>query len=228
MNLSFTAPTFPITAAIPASIATSWAEEADGRIRSDGVILRFGSDQTIYTEGERGHIFFKVLSGTVRACKFFYDGRRQINAFHTAGDVFGVEAGTDYSYTAEAVCDCSVISYRRQELDRLTLLDAGLSRQLFFYAMRNLAHAQGHGLLLGRKSAIEKVATFLIDWSEQSSEKGIIVLSMTRKDLADYLGLTIETVSRTLSSLERQGIIGLDSARQIRLVNPAALQGMQS
>jgi len=193
-----------------------------------GTTLHFAQDQEIYCESDEANLFFKVVSGVVRTCKFLYDGRRQIDAFHSEGDVFGVEASAEYSYSAEAVCDCTLVSYRRQEMDVSALEDTGFYRQLFSYAMRSVARAQGHALLLGRKSALEKVVAFLLDWARHSTDNEMIVLAMTRQDIADYLGLTIETVSRTLSLLERDGVIGLMSARQIRIIRPATLQALNS
>ena len=233
MFMSFAASTVPSSAGMQSvTMGTPWMGQTDhepaARTRSAGKALHVSQDQKIYSEGDAATAFFKVVSGVVRTCKFLHDGRRQIDAFHVAGDIFGVEAGMVHGYSAEAVCDCTVISYRRQELDNSAIRDAGFSRQLFSYAMRSLARAQEHALLLGRKNATEKVAAFLMDWAGHSSDRGMIVLAMTRQDIADYLGLTIETVSRTLSHLEREGVIELASARQIRLTDPAALETLGS
>ena len=103
-----------------------------------------------------------------------------------------------------------------------------LSRQMFAYAMQNMVRAQDHALLLGRKSAVEKVVAFLMEWAEHSPRSGTVALAMTRQDIADYLGLTIETVSRTLSQLERDAMIELPSARQIRFKDPAALRALNA
>ena len=194
----------------------------------DGGVLHYAQDREIYGEGDEADIFFKLVSGVVRTCKFLSDGRRQIDAFYVAGDIFGVEAAADYSFYAEAVCDCSVMSYRRSGLDSLAFNDASLSKQLFAYAMHNLARAQDHALLLGRRSATEKVAIFLADWAKRSPSGKDVSLAMTRQDIADYLGLTIETVSRTLSLLERQAMIVFASPRQIRIIDPVALQSLNA
>ena len=191
-------------------------------------MLHYAQDREIYGEGDEADIFFKLVSGVVRTCKFLSDGRRQIDAFYVAGDIFGVEAAADYSFYAEAVCDCSVMSYRRSGLDSLAFNDASLSEQLFAYAMHNLARAQDHALLLGRRSATEKVAIFLADWAKRSPSGKDVSLAMTRQDIADYLGLTIETVSRTLSLLDRQAMIAFASPRQIRIIDPAALQSLNA
>lgn len=188
-----------------------------------GPVQHFGQDQEIYGEGDPAGTFFKVVSGVVRTCKFLSDGRRQIDAFYIAGDIFGLEAGAEYTLSAEAVCDCTVVSYRRR--GKPAANDKSFSHQFFSYAMRSLARAQEHALLLGRRSAVEKVAAFLIEWAGYSPDSKVISLAMTRQDIADYLGLTIETVSRTLSQLERDSFIEV-AARMIRVTNPTALRNL--
>jgi CRP/FNR family nitrogen fixation transcriptional regulator len=218
---------FPPAAAL--LMLTPWSpHQADHAGRLAGALLHFDQDREIYCEGDEAGTFFKVVSGVARTCKFLSDGRRQIDAFHVTGDVFGVEAGPSYSLSAEAACDCTVTSYRRRGIDASAFHDAGLSRQLFAYAMQSLARAQDHALLLGRKSAVEKVAAFLLDWAKNSPSGQDVTLAITRQDVADYLGLTIETVSRTLSHLERQALIALSSPRQIRLRDLAALRGFNA
>jgi len=223
------------TAYAPASFARHpWSTPAtDGRIDREGasaagVVLCFAQDREIYGEGDAADSFFKVAEGVVRTCKFLSDGRRQIEGFHVAGDVFGFEAGAGHRLSAEAVCDCRVTSHRRRGLEGLAAADLALSRQLLSYAMRGMTRAQDHSLLLGRKSAVEKVAAFLMEWAQHSVGCQTITLAMTRQDIADYLGLTIETVSRTLSQLERDAVIEIPTARQIRFKNSAALQGLNS
>lgn len=183
--------------------------------------LRFEQDCEIYGEGEEAGSYYKVVSGVVRTCKFLSDGRRQIDAFHVAGDVFGIETGDLRSLSAEAVTDCKIIAFRQLPIGKMGA--AAVPSNLLLHVLRNLNRAQEHAVLLGRRSAVEKVAAFLLDWARQSASTGIIVLAMTRQDIGDYLGLTIETVSRTLSQLERAGIIDLPSVRQIRIADIEAL-----
>jgi CRP/FNR family nitrogen fixation transcriptional regulator len=195
---------------------------------ASGSVLHFVQDREIYGEGDEAGTFFKVVSGVVRTCRFLSDGRRQIDAFHVEGDIFGLEPGEERRLSAEAVSDCTVMSYRRRGVEQLAVGNDALSRQLFSYAMDNMVRAQDHSLLLGRKSAAEKVVAFLMEWAEHSLCAGTVALAMTRQDIADYLGLTIETVSRTLSQLERDAMIELPTARQIRFKNPAALRAMNA
>ena len=226
-TLSALAPTRSSASYVP-PMATPWSEDqgTGGAASNDPIHFCQGSE--IYGDGNAANTFFKVVSGVVRTCKFLKDGRRQIDAFHVAGDVFGMEASADYSFSAEAVCDCTLHSYRRRGLNGATFGDAGLSEQMFSYAMHSVARAQAHALLLGRRSALEKVATFLVDWAKRSLTGQDITLSMTREDIGDYLGLTIETVSRTLSQLEREGVIAFVSARRISVKNLIALQDLKS
>jgi CRP/FNR family nitrogen fixation transcriptional regulator len=227
MSTPFTAPVRQTRPPAPVLLMrTPWsAYHAEDITRPAAGVLHFAQDREIYCEGDEAGSFYKVTSGVVRTCKFLSDGRRQIDAFHVAGNVFGVEAGAAYSLSAEAASDCTVTSYRRRGIDPSAFSDASLSQHLFAYAMQSLARAQDHALLLGRKSAVEKVTAFLLDWAKHSPSGQDVALAMTRQDIADYLGLTIETVSRNLSALERQGLIALVSPRQIRLRDMAALRG---
>lgn len=191
-----------------------------------GSVQNFAQEREIYAEGAPADHFYKVVSGVVRTCKFLLDGRRQIEAFHTPGDIFGLEPGTEHDLSAEAVSNCTVIAYRKSKLDGIATDDKNLSQELLCLAIAGMARAREHSLLLGRRSAVEKVASFLLDWAEKSKGEGTVCLAMTRQDIADYLGLTIETVSRTLSQLEREKIIDLPSARQIRLCNLEQLEDL--
>jgi CRP/FNR family nitrogen fixation transcriptional regulator len=193
-----------------------------------GPARNFTADSEIYAEGDDANCFYKIVSGVVRTCKFLSDGRRQIDAFHVAGDVFGFETGAEHRLSAEAVSDCTLIPYRRRGFEVLAARDDRVAGQLFSYAMRCLERAQEHSLLLGRRSASQKLATFLLEMVDRRCGNEVIDLAMTRQDIADYLGLTIETVSRTLSQLERDGVISLPSARRVCLKDHRALRHLNS
>src|SRR6185369_4746419 len=147
-------------------------------------------------------------------------------AFHVAGTLFGFELGEERLMSAEAVSDCTLISYRRHSVQTLAQKDQVLCHQLFQYAMQNMVQAQNHSFLLGRRGAAEKVASFLLDWARHSADKRLLHLAMTRQDIADYLGLTIETVSRSLTQFERDGVIALPSARQVKILDTDALEDL--
>ncbi|MGO9816552.1 MAG: helix-turn-helix domain-containing protein [Acidocella sp.] len=186
--------------------------------------LHFAQDAEIYAEGGEATYMYKVVSGMVRTCKFQNDGRRHIDAFHKSGDVVGFELGTEHALSAEAVTDCVVVPYRRRTLEAKAGHDETMALQLYTYAMQSLERARQHAQLLGRGSAPQKLAVFLLDLAGGRGEE--VELAMTRQDIADYLGLTIETVSRTLSHLERDGVIRLAAARRIELMDRSALRNL--
>ncbi len=205
------------------SRSISWSGFAfdDEAPAEEGPQLRFQQDREIFGEGEGAGCYYKVVDGVVRTCKFLVDGRRYIDAFHVAGDLFGIESGAVRALSAEAVSDCRIVAIRHLPFNKSGV--AAVTPQLFAQVMRNLTRAQDHAVLLGRRSALEKVAAFLLKWAEQSAARGTIALAMTRQDIGDYLGLTIETVSRSLSQLERDEVIELPSVRQIRVKDFEAL-----
>jgi CRP/FNR family nitrogen fixation transcriptional regulator len=206
---------------------TAWMASQDNEpLRTAGTVINVAESREIFAEGDETDVFYKVISGVVRVCKFLSDGRRQIEAFHVAGDVFGFEMGNERILSAEAVSDCTLLSYRRRSVETLAQKDENITRQLFQFAMQNLAHAQGHSLLLGRRGAAEKMASFLLGQAERSADKRTINLAMTRQDIADYLGLTIETVSRSLSQFEREGVIALTNIREVCLKNIETLEDL--
>lgn len=180
---------------------------------------------SIFVQGGSADCFYKVLSGTVRTSQLLSDGRRQIDSFHLPGDIFGIETSGTHRFSADVVETATVIAYRRGRLDRLAAEDSDFAQQVVAAMMRSLERAQDHLLLLGRKSALEKIATFLLDMSARLPDDDHIDLPMSRIDIADHLGLTIETVSRSLTRLERQGMIALpDHRRSIILYNKSALR----
>ena len=191
-----------------------------------GTLTSLPQDQELYGEGDPATLFYKVVSGVVRTCKFLGDGRRQVDAFYVAGEVFGIESGDTHRLSAEAVCNCTLIAYRRRSLDSLSGRNETVARHLFQFALQNAARAQDHALLLGHRSALEKLATFLLHGARQSAHQATVTLEMSRQDIADYLGLTIETVSRTLSKLEKDGVIKMTAARSIHLRNLGALHAL--
>ena len=208
---------------------TPWgaSRDSDG-FELSGAMMNFVPDRQIYAEGDEARSFYKVVSGVVRTCRFLSDGRRQIDSFHVTGDVFGFEAGADHRLAAEAVSVCTVIAYRRRGLETMVAQDDRLGRWFFSHAMTSMARAREHSLLLGRSSAAQKISAFLLEIEGQEGNHSLVDLAMSRQDIADYLGLTIETVSRTLSRLERDGTIGLPTARRIVLKDQRALRALNS
>jgi len=172
----------------------------------------------IYGEKEPADYVYQIKSGAVRSYKLLSDGRRQIGAFHLAGDIFGLENGSHHRFTAEAIVATTVRLIRRQSLEMVAESDAKVVRNLLTMTTTNLQHAEDHMLLLGRKTSLERVAAFLLEMDKRLSATGVMALPMSRRDIADYLGLTLETVSRALSRLHELGILGFVGTTQRQIV----------
>ncbi|OFX06619.1 MAG: transcriptional regulator, partial [Alphaproteobacteria bacterium RIFCSPHIGHO2_12_FULL_66_14] len=177
-----------------------------------GVTRKLTRGEELFAEGDASEFFYKVVSGTVRTYKLLSDGRRQIDEFHLAGDIFGLEPGEQHRFSAEAVEDASVVMFRRRRFAAIAQEDPSLGDQVMASLMHNLERAHDHMMLLGRKSAQERIATFLLDMSKRIAKGDSFDLPMQRSDIADHLGLTIETVSRTLTQFARDGLIKLAAA----------------
>ena len=187
-----------------------------------GAVMPFARNVEIYGEDEPADYLYKVVSGAVRTYRVLADGRRQIGAFYLPGDVFGLETGEEHSFSAEAVADAKILVIKRSTLLSLADRDNEIARQLWTMTGRELRHVQERILLL-IKTAKERVIGFLLEMAERTSARNQVELPMSRQDIADYLGLTIETVSRTLTDLESAAAIELPSSRRIVLCNRAAL-----
>jgi CRP/FNR family nitrogen fixation transcriptional regulator len=191
-----------------------------------GTRLVFSRNQEIFREGERAEYCYKIVSGAVRVCKILADGRRHIASFHFAEDFFGFEGLDERHHTAEAIDEVVLIRYTRASVDRLAEQQPAFGRRLRDMAFANLAEAHGRMLCLGRKTAQERVASFLIEMADRVADREPIELPMTRGDVADYLGLTLETVSRILSAFKRLGAIALPNAHSIDLLDREALENI--
>ena len=194
-------------------------DAADGtpvRINLNEVSYKKGNE--IFGEKEPADYVYQIVTGAVRSYKLLSDGRRQIGAFHLAGDIFGLEIGSDHRFTAEAIVDTTVRLMKRRSLELVAESDLTVARNLLSMTTSNLRHAEDHMLLLGRKTSLERVAAFLIEMDRRITASGVMPLPMSRRDIADYLGLTLETVSRALSKLHELGIIGFISTNQRQIV----------
>jgi len=213
---------------IPAALALKGAVSQPRRaVGPQGQRRVFARGEEIFAEGDAADCFFKVVSGTVRTCKLLNDGRRQIDAFHLAGDIFGLESGGEHHFTAEAVEEVEVLAFRRGQFTSLVHDDPEFGDQLMEAMLSSLDRAHDHMVLLGRKTAQEKIATFLLDMAARLARTDRFELPMQRADIADHLGLTIETVSRTLTQMVRDGLIKLAATgRTIVLADRHALQAL--
>jgi CRP-like cAMP-binding protein len=198
-------------------------ESLDQLMQLMGAMMTYPRDTEIFGENEPADYLYKVVSGSVRTYKILSDGRRQVGGFYLPGDIFGLEFASEHSLSAEAIADAKVLVVKRSALNALAGRDPSVAQQLFALTGSELHRVQGRILLL-IKNARERVASFLLEMAERAAQNNTIDLPMSRQDIADYLGLTIETVSRTLSSLETTSAIEvLPSSRRIVLRNRAAL-----
>jgi CRP/FNR family nitrogen fixation transcriptional regulator len=196
-----------------------------GLLASD---FSYRKDEEIYGEDEPAEYVYQVVRGAVRTYKLLSDGRRQIGAFHLPGDVFGLQAGMTHRLAAEAIIDTTVRLVKRHSLEHAAGSDVRVARRLWTMTASDLRHAEDHMLLLGRKSAMERVANFLLEMDRRLAVAGMMALPMCRRDIGDYLGLTLETVSRALSQLHGEGVLGFSGARQIVLRNRQRLRSMDA
>ena len=187
-----------------------------------GAPMAFDRNEEVYGEGEPAEYLYTVTSGCVRTSKILNDGRRQIGAFYLPGDIFGLEAGEEHSFSAEALVPTNVRIIKRTALASRANRDFTTASQLLALTAAELQRTQARVLLL-IKSAQERVAGFLVEMANRKGPANEIDLPMSRQDIADYLGLTIETVSRTLTQLENICAIALPTSRRIVLRNRTAL-----
>ena len=189
-----------------------------------GVPMTFAKDEEIYGQGERADLVYRMISGTVRTSRFMADGRRPIGDFYYPGDVFGLETTGSHSMAAEALSDCVILAASRQ-----AILAAGGEEELkdlmWDATVRDLESAREHLTLLVRKSASERVASFLLGLAQRRGETAV-ELAMGRQDMADYLGLTIETVSRMITQLQSSGVVEFESCRRFRVRDREALEDL--
>jgi CRP/FNR family transcriptional regulator, nitrogen fixation regulation protein len=199
----------------------------DGWIERMGTPMSFVRNEEIYGEQEPAGCIYKVVSGTVRTCRVLIDGRRQIGAFYLPGDTFGMESGEHHAFSAEAVTGAKVLVVNRGNAVSLAAWDNELGRQLWTLMSYELQRAQDHVYLL-IKTAPERVAGFLLEMAQRIQTSDQVELPMSRRDIADYLGLTIETVSRMLTQLERASTIALPESKRIVLRDHAVLKELNA
>lgn len=198
--------------------ASRVADEWTGAAR-----LTFKQGEEIYAQDEDADMIYRLVRGAVRTSHLLSDGRRQIGDFYYEGDVLGLEISELHRFSAEALGDCEVLAVRRAGS---AAYDAGrLDRMIWQATGAELQRAQSHMLLLGRATACEKVARFLLDIADRFRGE-IVALPMSRQDMADYLGLTIETISRMLGRLQADGLVEFVGARRYRIRRLGALSDL--
>jgi len=202
------------------SISTIAAE------RKIGAVVQFARGKTIFNDGEHSAYSYKIVEGAVRLSKIMLDGRRQIAEFALPGDMFGFECGDVYALSAEAVTPVTAIRYHRSHIERLGEEFSSVRRELMAHLRQGWTSAQAHLVMLGRQTAKERVAGFLFALAEH---RGVVAgrpleLPMGRQDIADYLGLTIETVCRTLTDLKTNRIIAIPDRHNVVIRDLDALE----
>ncbi|HWT97483.1 MAG TPA: cyclic nucleotide-binding domain-containing protein [Terriglobales bacterium] len=199
------------------------------KLRTALTTSHFAAGESLIHEGEPAAALFNIVKGTVKLYKLLSDGRRQITGFLVPGDFLGIALNKTYAYSAEAIEDVQVCRFDRARFSALLGDLPKLEHRLLEAACTELAAAQDQMLLLGRRTALERVASFLLQWHQRFAAHGKgekIVLPMSRSDIADYLGLTIETVSRSLTALRRSKVIDLVSRSELVIHNPHKLAAM--
>lgn len=213
--------TFAYAFAAPAAARPIRAD--DDEMERIGVRIAYAKNEEIYGQDDEADMLYRVVSGAVRTSRLTSDGRRQIGAFYGPGDLFGLEMSRLHRFAAEALAD-SVITVVKRSSARSAGSES-LERVIWNAAMAELERAQEHLMLLGRKNACEKVASFLLAIAADQGGNSA-VLPMGRQDMADYLGLTIETVSRMVTQLQADGVVALTGCRKFSIMDRVALERM--
>ena len=219
----------PINRAMQSSSA-GLAPDTNGQLSPIGMVMRLSPKDTLFWEGDSVDDIFQIVRGVACLYKLLPDGRRQVARFCHAGDIVGLTTEDRYPYTADALSDLSVIRVSRSEVDERIDTEPAFRSLILAAVGEELSMAQRQLLLLGRKSASERVATFLKAMSEQAVRAGgdgaTVELAMTRVDIADYLGLTHETVCRIMGQFKSQGIIATPEPHRVEILLPDMLDDM--
>ena len=212
------------------TVCAALEEEELNRLAEIVQTQRVDSNHTIFAEGDTAVNMYNVTAGTVKLYKLLPDGRRQITGFLFSGDFMGLSVNDRYAYSGETVTATSICRFPRRRMDQLMDEFPKLQRRLFSLASNELAAAQDQMLLLGRKTAREKIASFLLSLSQRAVRRGQkdnpVHVPMSRADIADYLGLTTETVSRTFTQLKAAGMIRLREGGRVLIVDRTGLFDM--
>ena len=205
------------------SLCSSLTAEDLNELNAIGNRLKLSQEQAAFYEGDDGVNLYAITSGVMRLSKMLKDGRRQVTGFLFPGDLMGFAFSGNYAYSADAVTSAELCRFPRARLNTLIEHSPELERRLLALASNELAAAQEHIVLLGRKNARERLASFLLALGRKSEEDpapdGYLSIPMTRADIADYLGLTIETISRVLAQFKEERLIDLPRPHQFRVLD---------
>jgi CRP/FNR family transcriptional regulator, anaerobic regulatory protein len=214
----------------PLSVCNAIADSDLARLAAIAVVVEVPAGQCFIDEGEPANCFFNITAGSAKLFKLLPDGRRQITGFVGAGHFLGLAVSDTYAFSAEAIENVRYCRFQRSRLRALLDDFPLMEKRLLEVAANELVAAQEQMLLLGRKTARERLASFLLTQSRQGlpcdHARRRLRLPMTRHDIADYLGLTIETVSRTLTKLRSEGLIDIGPQSEVVITAPTALEGL--
>jgi CRP/FNR family transcriptional regulator len=215
------------------SVCRGLERSAAARIGAISSLHKIAAHKTVFCEGDSAENVYEVVKGVLKLYKLLPDGRRQVTGFLAAGHLLGLAHDERYLYTAEAVTAVTLCRYPRSRFERLVDEVPGFARRLLAVTSDELRAAQDQMLLLGRKGAAEKIASFLLMTAERQCGDGAedaeaVEIEMSRNDIADYLGLTMETVSRTFTQLKREKVIALPTPCQVQLLDHDRLEQLAS
>jgi CRP/FNR family nitrogen fixation transcriptional regulator len=196
------------------------------QLRELGTVQRFARNEPLFHEGDAARAIYQIVSGTVRLCRHAPDGRRHIAEFVLAGDLCGVFDGAAQSFTAEAVNDVVAIAYPRAQFDRMSERDPCFRAKVLSHLSTHLRSVQRHGFVLGCQSARERLASFVLHLAGRTGalQSGRLDLAMGRQDIADHLGLTIETICRAITALKNARVLDVPSTHRFVLRDVDALR----
>lgn len=208
------------------SLSSSQERQANSYLTAISSLQRKAPGETLFSEGDETNSVYEIVRGMLRLVKLLPDGRRQITGFLSSGNLVGLAPEGIHVYTAEAVTEVTLCRYGRAAFERLIDEAPGFAKRLLAVTSHELRAAQEQMLLLGRKTAMEKVASFLLVIAKQQGVDGTqeVDVPMTRSDIADYLGLTIETVSRTFTKLKQDGLIALPTPNRMEILDRNQLE----
>ena len=202
-------------------------------LKSAGWTLSLAPGQPLFHEGDAATRVFTLTRGYLKLYTLLPDGRRQVTGFMSPGDFLGITIDDEYAFTAEALTDAKLCWFPRNRFDEFVERNQAMERELYRVAAHELAAAQQQMVLLGRKTAPERLASFFVSLAERDERAGgrearIVRLPMSRSDIADFLGLTKETVSRVLALFKRQRLIRLEAIDRIELLDRPGLEQVAS